>query len=80
MGYTVRSNSWRYTAWLDFNGEKNRAEWSLLPNSLRGEELYNHIGDTNSNYDEYENENVASYSQYKNIRDELLNVLKEKFE
>ena len=80
MGYTVRTNSWRYTAWLDFNGTKNRAEWSLIPSSLHGEELYTHIGDKNENFDEYENENVASYSQYKNVRDELLNVLKEKFE
>ena len=31
MGYSVRTDGWRYTAWLPFNGTKNRADWALAP-------------------------------------------------
>lgn len=27
MGYSVRTDDWRYTVWLPFNGTANRAIW-----------------------------------------------------
>ena len=32
MGFTVRDDRWRYTAWLKFDGVKNAALWSTIDN------------------------------------------------
>lgn len=41
MGYSVRTDSWRYTAWFGFDDDR------LVPNStILGRELYGHRGDT----------------------------------
>jgi hypothetical protein len=31
MGYSVRVDDWRYTAWMSFNGTANRADWGSVP-------------------------------------------------
>merc|ERR1712216_422585 len=42
MGYTVRTEDWRYTAWLEFDN----VTISPLTDSSLGRELYDHRGDT----------------------------------
>ena len=75
MGYSVRSESFRYTAWLPWDGETLTANWSTLPNrtamgidsSSSGgqafEELYDHQGDMGqgaASFDNFENVNLAA--------------------
>ncbi len=58
MGYSIRTNEWRLTAWLQWDGEALQANWS----AINATELYNHTGDdglTLSALDDYENDNVA---------------------
>jgi iduronate 2-sulfatase len=58
MGYSIRTNEWRLTAWLQWDGDALQADWS----AINGTELYNHTGDdglTLSALDDYENDNVA---------------------
>ena len=76
MGYSIRSESFRYTAWLPWDGDTLTADWSTLPNrttmgigsggSSGGqafEELYDHQGDMGqgaANFDNFENVNLAA--------------------
>ena len=49
MGYTVRTDEWRYTAWFRFDNDTNRAGnqfGRVLINESLGTELYDHRGDT----------------------------------
>jgi hypothetical protein len=79
MGYTVRVDEYRYTAWMAFNGTKNRALWSD-PSGLAGEELYSHVGDKNDDYDAFENENLAMKPEHKSTRDELWAMVRARFD
>lgn len=56
QGYSVRTDLYRYTVWLTFNGTANRADWA---GKLLGEELYSHAGDSGVNFDGFENINMA---------------------
>lgn len=58
MGYSIRTDDWRFTVWLQWDGKKLRADW----NSANITELYNHTGDDGlslSALNDYENENIA---------------------
>ena len=57
MGLTVRSREFRYTEWFRWDGEKERPKWHA---GLVARELYDHRGDDGSDFDAFENENVAS--------------------
>ncbi|XP_054008489.1 iduronate 2-sulfatase isoform X1 [Hylaeus anthracinus] len=61
MGYTLRSNRYRYTAWLPFKPETKAPDW----NNVIAEELYDH--------EKYESEirNVANSLKYEHIKKEL---------
>jgi iduronate 2-sulfatase len=82
MGFTVRDNRWRYTAWLKFNGAENKATWSTRNeqnnNVIYGEELYDHLNDTGIDFDKYENINVNK--QYPEVSKRLFHVLKNQFD
>ena len=84
MGFTVRDDRWRYTAWLKFDGVKNAAIWSTIDNDddhnlvVHGEELYDHLNDTGVDFDKYENVNVNK--QYPNICKRLFQELKDEFD
>ena len=90
MGYSVRVDEYRYTAWLAFNGTLNRADWAgvdapspigtTTASSLMGEELYSHVGDTNGDFDAFENENLAMQPEHKDTRDELFAMLRARFD
>merc|ERR1712232_252320 len=46
-GYSVRSDNWRYTEWVQWNKTSLRPEWD----NVIGRELYNHTGDDGSDFD-----------------------------
>jgi len=76
MGYSMRSSSFRYTAWIEMD------RTFLLPKlelPIFEEELYDHRGETLGDLSKYERENVATKKGYEEIvasqRDQLLSFL-----
>ncbi|CAD1479234.1 unnamed protein product [Heterotrigona itama] len=61
MGYTLRTNKYRYTAWLSFDSKSKLSNWS----NIIAEELYDH------NNDEGENRNVAFLEGYMKLKEKL---------
>ena len=57
MGLSLRSpRGWRCTEWLAWNGTAIAPDW----HDVRGVELYDHRGDDGTNFDAYENVNLAA--------------------
>jgi hypothetical protein len=58
MGYTMRTDRWRYTEWVSWNGSSLSPIWSQLKSS----ELYDHQNDTGAwtNADKFENINLVN--------------------
>ena len=46
MGYSIRVDAWRYTAWFAFDVRHMRPITNNSPGSNLGTELYDHRGDT----------------------------------
>ncbi|CAH1787733.1 unnamed protein product [Owenia fusiformis] len=61
MGYTMRTEKYRYTEWAKFNYKTYMPDWT----SLAGVELYDHVTD------DEENHNKANDPSYKKIRNTL---------
>lgn len=61
MGYSVRTDEWRYTVWLPWDGVRLQGNFDSSP---VGVELYSHEGDTDFDFDKFENENLANQAQY----------------
>lgn len=57
MGYSVRTENWRCTLWMPWIGEKLAADFEAGPVAV---ELYSHNGDNEVDFDQFENENVAT--------------------
>ena len=57
MGYTLRTDDWRFTEWYQWDRVNCVAEWATPPH---GTELYSHTGQNLGDFDSYENENVAT--------------------
>ena len=55
MGYSIRTDRYRYTEWVEWNGEKLQPNWE----NVIGKELYDHQGDTENDFDAFENINLA---------------------
>ena len=57
MGYSVRTDAWRYTEWVAWNGTALRPMWG----AVAGRELYDHRNETlfPIDFDARENENLA---------------------
>eukprot|EP01052_Picozoa_sp_SAG31_P006796 SAG31_NODE_317_length_17813_cov_5.788585_3_plen_170_part_00 len=68
MGLSVRVPEWRYTAWMWWDGSKLKSDFSRAP---AGVELYAHKGDTEADFDLFENENVAAEPQNKEVLAQL---------
>lgn len=49
MGFSVRDQRWRYTAWVPFNG--THADWTLTRDDGVFEELYDHASDPGTDFD-----------------------------
>eukprot|EP00038_Savillea_parva_P009232 m.182153 g.182153 ORF g.182153 m.182153 type:complete len:528 (+) comp15457_c0_seq1:109-1692(+) len=57
MGYSVRDTEWRATFWMWWDGDNLRGDFSRDPAAI---ELYAHAGDPESDFNAYENTNVAA--------------------
>lgn len=64
MGYSVRTDQWRYTVWLRWDGTRLQGDFDSSP---VGVELYSHQGDTDFDFDKFENENLADQAKYDTI-------------
>ncbi|XP_058054448.1 iduronate 2-sulfatase [Anopheles bellator] len=69
MGYSLRTERFRYTAWISFNPKTFKRDWS----TVHGEELYDHQIDAN------ENLNLADRPQLDQIKNYLKRTLRAKF-
>ena len=58
MGYSVRSDEWRYTEWHVYDTTTGVAMWTK--GSVAAVELYDHRGDNGDNFDAFENRNLAA--------------------
>lgn len=67
MGYSVRTEKYRYTEWIGFNPFILKSDW----NKIYGRELYIH-----SNYDDSEDNNVIDEEKERTIVIKLSNLLK----
>jgi iduronate 2-sulfatase len=71
MGFTVRSDQYRYTRWMPFGqtavseGKLGCVDWST---PACAEELYDHAGDDGSQLDKFENENLKD-AQPETVKD-----------
>ena len=70
MGYSVRTADWRYTEWVEWNGNELRPNWA----KLNATELYTHTpvaGHDVNDFDHWENVNLAGNSAYAGVMEEL---------
>ena len=56
QGYSVRTDAWRATFWMPWLGHTLSADFEKGPAAV---ELYAHTGDTEADFNGFENENVA---------------------
>ena len=79
MGYTVRTEDWRYTEWVGWNGSTLQAEWG----ALNATELYDHRtvvgGPPDGDFDGWENINVAEASGNAGVVTQLSELLHSHF-
>lgn len=77
MGYSMRTVDFRYTAWLLVQRRNFVPDWS---SPVMDEELYDHRGESLSEFGHKELENVAKNQEYQmvltNLRDQLISFLK----
>ena len=60
MGYTIRTNDYRYTEWPEFSGAPSyKPDW----NNLLGTELYDHTNDPDENYNRAMDPSYASLKE-----------------
>ena len=78
MGFSMRTDSWRYTAWVPWDGEQLLGNWSASPiewpndaEDKYNRELYDHRTDDGSDFGAFENENLADLPEYQGIVREL---------
>ena len=74
IGYSVRTQEWRYTEWLRFNGTALHGDFGAVV----AKELYDHRGDDGGahDWDRFENENVADGAQHAALLAQLSALLK----
>jgi arylsulfatase A-like enzyme len=75
MGLSMRIDNYRFTRWATFNKETGRPSFTPYNanNTNVKYELYNHTGenDFGSDFDAYENENLASRAEHNDLVKEL---------
>ena len=79
MGYTVRTDSYRYTAWVAFNKCSDASCPALLADwdSLYGVELYNHSAAPVPQSYDVETANLAGLASSRAVEAELHAMLRE---
>jgi hypothetical protein len=71
MGYSIRTDEWRYTAWVPFNASTHTPEWAQ---AWGGEELYDHRDprcNEKGSFDSCETRNMAKDVSLQLVRKEL---------
>mmetsp|Transcript_58113 Transcript_58113/g.90396 ORF Transcript_58113/g.90396 Transcript_58113/m.90396 type:complete len:87 (-) Transcript_58113:56-316(-) len=63
MGYSVRTDAWRYTVWLRWDGKNLVGDFSRPV----GVELYSHASDDGNSFDRFENANLADDPHYSKV-------------
>eukprot|EP00117_Sycon_ciliatum_P025753 scpid62884/ scgid21304/ Iduronate 2-sulfatase; Alpha-L-iduronate sulfate sulfatase len=78
MGYSLRTDVWRYTAWMPWQRTAPQVDWARGPDHV---ELYDHSGDQwlENDFDHFENENVAASASHASVITELHAILREFF-
>lgn len=74
MGYSIRTDSWRYNEWVGWDGETLSANWS----AVNATELYDHRGD-DGDFDATENVNLANHPKYASVAAALSQALRKHF-
>ena len=79
MGYSCRTNEWRYTEWRYWIGEKLQADWSRAP---KGIELYAHAYTLGKpvDFDAFENVNLAGKVGLEKEQAQMAALLKSRFQ
>ena len=75
MGYSIRTDLYRYTVWVKWVGAINKPDWD----ATLYEELYCHQGDDGRNTDSFEYENLASDASLRGVKTALLQRVKKHF-
>ena len=80
MGYSVRTDDWRFTAWVGWNGTDLTPRWDVL----NATELYAHTlsasGPGDQDFDAWENVNVAAEPKHAKVAGRLMAQLRAHFE
>ena len=73
IGYSVRVPRWRYTVWLRYSPRRACAIWRATNGvpAVVARELYSHFGDDGSDFDAFENDNVAGDPQHATVIEAL---------
>ncbi|CAG9836093.1 unnamed protein product [Diabrotica balteata] len=66
MGYSLRTEQYRYTEWVDFSKETFKPDW----NTVYGRELYDHAMDAFENYNLVDRDELKNVSKY--LRNKLI--------
>jgi len=76
MGYTLRNSAWCYTAWVRYDGVKQKGNWSACnahrlnesPDDFCLRELYSRpVDEDSSHFDDFEKENRAADPDLKDV-------------
>lgn len=74
IGLSIRTDRWRYTEWLPWDGAKESPRWQ--PEAV---ELYDHQGDDGSDFDAFENVNLAHATSHTRVVRDLARTLRRSF-
>ena len=72
MGYSMRTDRWRVTRWGKYDPKTGRPDFVSAP---VGVELYDHSNDTESDFDAFENRNLATDPAHNDTLKHLLQLL-----
>ena len=65
-----------FAEWLRWDGESERPLWD---EARGGVELYDHLGDDGSNFDAFENTNLAPNVAYANVTGQMAKLLRRSY-
>lgn len=77
MGYSVRTEMWRYTVWLLWDSQNLQGDFTQPP---VGEELYSHHEDNESDMDAFENVNLIDDPTYAPVKQQLYTLAKSQWD
>jgi len=77
MGLSVRTDAWRFTMWYPWDKVNKQPEWGA---DAVPRELYNHTGDDGTDFDAFENVNLAGVPELAATETAMRNILLEHFQ